>query len=299
MKRKESLQRPQWLPKNVWPYETFSIDDAGLKIAVTDTGSGPTLLFVHTGFWSFIWRDVIARLASDFRCICFDAPGTGRSDRLPVRSISLERAAQTLTTVIDTLSLDDITLVFHDLGGPSGIAGASRMADRIRGLCAVNAFAWEPSGALFRGMLAMMGSTAMRELDAWTGILPRITSTPFGVGQHFDVASRNAFYAGIGRQGVRAFHGYLRDARKAQAIYPELERALSGPFSGLPLLTIFGERNDPLAFQPRWKQLFPDAEQVVVSHGNHFPMCDDPDLVASAIREFHRERIAVPQRMAQ
>jgi len=116
----------------VWPFQTSALE--GSKIAVTDVGRGPVLLFVHTGFWSFIWRDVILRLAPDFRCVCFDAPGTGQSDRLPTSSISLERASRALTAVIEALNLTDITLVFHDLGGPSGIAGAARMPDRIRGL---------------------------------------------------------------------------------------------------------------------------------------------------------------------
>ncbi len=287
-----SLRRPLWLPERVWPFQTSTLEVDGSEIAVTDVGQGPVLLFVHTGFWSFIWRDVISRLSSDFRCICFDAPGTGQSSRLPVRSISLEKASQALTAVIEALNLTDITLVVHDLGGPSGIAGAARVQERIRGLCAVNAFAWKPSGMPFRGMLALMGSAAMREFDALTGILPRITSSAFGVGRHLDASSRKAFYAGTGRQGVRAFHGYLRDTRKAGAIYEQLDRALTGPFRTLPLLTIFGERNDPLGFQPRWKQLFSDARQVVVSKGNHFPMCDDPDLVAVSIREWHRDRVA-------
>jgi pimeloyl-ACP methyl ester carboxylesterase len=287
-----SLRRPEWLPESVWPFQTSTLQVDGSSIAITDVGQGPVLLFLHTGFWSFIWRDVISRLSSDFRCICFDAPGTGQSDRLPALSISLEKASRALNAVIQALNLQDITLVFHDLGGPSGIAGAARLPERIRGLCAINAFAWKPSGIPFRTMLALMGNAAMREFSAWTGILARISSSAFGVGQHLDSSSRKAFYAGIGRQGLRAFHGYLRDARKSEAIYEELNRALAGPFRPLPLLTIFGERNDPLGFQPRWKQLFSDARQVVVNKGNHFPMCDDPDLVARSIREWHRERVA-------
>lgn len=284
-----ALRRPPWLPESVWPFQTSFLEVDGSRIAVTDIGQGPVLLFVHTGFWSFIWRDVILRLSSDFRCICFDAPGTGQSDRLPVNRISLEKASRALTAVIQALNLTDITLVVHDLGGPSGIAGAARVPDRIRALCIVNAFAWKPSGRLFRGMLALMGSTAIREFSAWTGLLARVTSGPFGVGRHLDVPSRKAFYAGIGRQGVRAFHGYLRDARKSEAIYEQLDRALTGPFHQLPLITIFGERNDPLGFQPHWKQLFSNARQLVVAKGNHFPMCDDPDLVASSIRELYRQ----------
>ena len=67
---------------------------------------------------------------------------------------------------------------------------------------------------------------------------------------------------------------------------------LTGPLAKLPMVTIFGERNDPLGFQPRWKALFPEARQVIVSQGNHFPMCDDPELVASTIREFHYRKVA-------
>jgi pimeloyl-ACP methyl ester carboxylesterase len=58
--------------------------------------------------------------------------------------------------MIESLNLQEITLVFHDLGGPPGIAGAAHVPGRIRGLCAVNSFAWKPSGVAFRGMLALM-----------------------------------------------------------------------------------------------------------------------------------------------
>src|SRR5882757_8265233 len=77
-----TMSRPDWLPQRVWPYETSSIDVDGSTIAFTDVGSGPVLLLVHTGTWSLVWRDVIARLSTEFRCIALDAPGTGRSGRL-------------------------------------------------------------------------------------------------------------------------------------------------------------------------------------------------------------------------
>jgi pimeloyl-ACP methyl ester carboxylesterase len=136
------LRRPPWLREEVWPFTTAALRVDGSNLAVTDVGQGPVLLFVHTGFWSFIWRDVILRLSHDFRCVCFDAPGTGQSERPPAASISLEKASRALTAVIQALDLDEITLVFHDLGGLSGLSGAARVPGRIRGLCAVNAFAW-------------------------------------------------------------------------------------------------------------------------------------------------------------
>ena len=138
-------------------------------------------------------------------------------------------------------------------------------------------------------MLALMGSRAMRRIDLATSFLPRITSTAFGVGRHLDARSRTAYRIGIA-QGLGAFHEYLSDARDS-SIYEELDRAFAGPLGRLPLLTIFGERNDPLGFQPRWKALFPSAQQHVIPKGNHFPMCDDPRGVATTIGEWHRTQV--------
>ncbi len=281
------LPRPSWLPQSVWPFETRTLDFEGSWIAITDVGQGPVLLFVHTGFWSFIWRDVLKILSKDFRCICFDAPGTGQSGRLPLRDISLEKASRALDALIEALDINDITLIFHDLGGPSGILGAARMPERIAGLCAVNTFVWEPSNVIFRSMLALMGSSAMREFSARTGFLSRVTSRAFGVGRYLDEPSRKAFDGGVGKDGLRTFHTYMHDASASKNIYHDLDNALAGPLRALPLMTIFGKRNDPFRFQERWKKLFHNARQVVVPKGNHFPMCDNPELVASSIRDFY------------
>ena len=285
----ETLVRPGWLDKVLWPFDTFGMKVDGHTIAVTDVGSGPVLLFVHTGFWSFIWRDLIRRLSQNFRCICFDSPGTGLSDRVPVASISLYNAATTMAALIVTLGLKGFTLVVHDLGGPVGIGGGAKFAERVNGIAVLNAFAWKPADFKLRLGLVLMGSTVVRELDVFTGAVPRITSSSFGIGRRMDEPSRNAFRLGIGSEGLRAFHQYMRDAHDGEKIYGKTSTALSGPFRHLPLITIFGERNDPFRFQEHWKNLYPDATQVMVRKGNHFPMCDDPDFVAGTLHRWHRE----------
>jgi pimeloyl-ACP methyl ester carboxylesterase len=249
------------------------------------------LLFVHVGAWSFIWRDLVTQLASDFRCVFFDAPGNGQTQDSSTNAVSMEGAAGAVAAVVSALDLQDLTLVAHDLGGPPALAALAGMPERVRGIVGMNTFAWSPSGAAFRGMLAMMGSRPMREFDVLTGFIPRIASTWFGVGLHMDGLSRGVFRAGMGPQGRRAFHDYIRDARRCDGLYERVARALAGPFAQLPVLTIFGERNDPFGFQRRWKELFSDARQVVVANGNHFPMCDAPDLVAREIRDWYQARV--------
>jgi len=174
---------PTWLPPDVWGFDTMRLETGGDNLAVTDVGQGPVLLFMHAGLWSFIWRDVMLRLRDDFRCVTFDAPGNGQSDRLPAREVNLERVSRAAAAVIEALDLLDLTLVVHDLAGPAGIAGAAQTPQRVRGLAAVNTFAWKPSGAVFRAMLALMGSAPMREFDAFTGLLARISASTFGAGR--------------------------------------------------------------------------------------------------------------------
>src|SRR5579864_6255114 len=103
------LPRPEWLPETVWPFQTFGLEVDGSVLAVTDAGQGPVLLFVHVGTWSFIWRDVITKLATEFRCICFDAPGNGRTRSGAGITINLERASRAVAGVIEGLDLTDIT----------------------------------------------------------------------------------------------------------------------------------------------------------------------------------------------
>ncbi len=288
---KKPLPRPAWLPKTVWPFETVGVEVDGIQLAVTDVGQGPAMLFVHTGAWSFIWRDLIERLARDFRCVCFDAPGNGRSESIPQSKTTLEMASRTTVGVIEKLELEYFTLVAHDLGGVSGLAGVARTPERVKGIVAMNTFGWKPSEPGLRFMLALVGSGVLREIDVLTNFISRIGSSSFGIGRHLDEASRYAFRAGTAKAARRAFHNYMRDARHCDALYEQVGVALAAPFARLPFLTIFGERNDPFHFQQRWKSLFPQAVQVVVPKGNHFPMCDAPDLVAQAIRSWHADKV--------
>lgn len=76
----------------------------------------------------------------------------------------------------------------------------------------------------------------------------------------------------------------MRDALESDATYERIEAATAGVLNDRPVLTIFGERNDPFGFQDRHHAIFPNHEGVVVPKGNHFPMMDAPDLFADSVR---------------
>lgn len=281
--------RPVWLPEKVWPFPIRHRSVLGHRVHYVDVGDGPVLLFVHAGMWSFVWRDVLLDLSRDFRCVTVDFPGSGLSDVPPGHRASLAGNAEVLADLVHQLGLRDVALVLHDLGGPIGLAFAASQPHLVRGLVVSQSFGWWPPERVLRGMIRMMGGTTVRRVNAATNLVPRLTATSFGVGRHLDRAGRQAFLGPTrDRARRRAFHDLMRDAARSRSMLDEVEAALRGHLRTRPLLTIFGARNDPLHFQRRWLGMFPTATQVVVPRGNHFPMCDAPDVFAEALRGWHR-----------
>ena len=284
-------EHPSWCPPDVWPFDLFTTTVEGHRIVFTDHGpatTGPVLVFVHTGMWSFIFRDVIERLGTEFRCVTLDFPGHGMSPDPAGRELTLTDHRRVLSSFLAERGFGDIVLVLHDLGGPVGMSAALDHLDRIRGLVMANTFVWSPDGRGLRTMLRVVSSRTMTGIDRLTGLIPRMTATSGGVGRHLDRAAKHAFLAGMRqpRQTAR-FHRLMGDALDAEGLFDDAARAATA-LRDRPVLTIFGEKNDPFGFQDRHHELFPDHEGHVVTGGNHFPMMDDPDLFATAVADWLR-----------
>ena len=297
------VNRPDWLPEERFPFAVRELTLPGGDITYLDEGDGPVLLFVHAGMWSFIFRDVITRLATDFRCVTLDFPGFGLASTDGLAGAgSGSMPAPTLVDLsalvgqfVDALDLDDITLVVHDLGGPVAVGAFAEphRAGRLRGIVPANTFLWRPDKRSLRTMLRVVGSWPMTTLGTATNLVPRLTSGRGGVGRHLDDADR-AVFLGPYRQRAprRRFHQAMGAALRSDELFERVERAVAGPLASLPALTIYGERNDPFGFQDRMAERFADHEPHVFAEGNHFPMMDDPGLFSQLVRDWHRRRVA-------
>jgi len=280
-----SVSRPDWLPDDEYPFRLRTLDVGGVSVAYVDEGHGPTVLFVHTGMWSFIFRDVITRLKGEFRCVTLDFPGYGLSPEPPGGELGLADQSELLGDFVARLGLTDITMVLHDLGGPVGSGFAAAHPDLVNGLVMANTFTWKPEGKALIRMLRIVSSKPVTVLDRATKLIPRITTTRFGVGLHLTKNGKRAFMGPFSLPGrVRRFHTLMRDALREVDLYEHIERATAGPLEDKPVLTIFGEKNDPFGFQRRHAATFANHRGVVFAKGNHFPMLDDPDLFAGTLR---------------
>jgi haloalkane dehalogenase len=142
----EEPDRPRWLPWSVFPFQLRFTDIDGKRVHYIDEGSGPALLLVSAGQWSFMFRDVIVRLREQFRCLTLDFPGSGLSPDAPGHDHSVRANAQILEGFIDALDLQDITMAVHDVGGPLGFLTAVRRPQRFRALVISNTFGWPLAG---------------------------------------------------------------------------------------------------------------------------------------------------------
>jgi pimeloyl-ACP methyl ester carboxylesterase len=103
----------------VYPYAVKEIQlSPQLKIAYIDEGKHEqTLLFIH-GLGSYLkgWWKNIGPLSQQYRCIAIDLPGYGKSSsgNYPYTPIFF---AEALRDFIVQLSLNDITVVGHSMGG--------------------------------------------------------------------------------------------------------------------------------------------------------------------------------------
>lgn len=109
------------------------------EIAYAGTGDGPPAVFVHGLFVSsYMWRDVIAQLGDERRCIAYDLPAHGLTPPNPEQDLSLGGQASILESLCDALDLDEIDLVANDTGGAIAQAFAVRNPDRLRSFTLTN-----------------------------------------------------------------------------------------------------------------------------------------------------------------
>jgi haloalkane dehalogenase len=261
------------------------VDVGGALVHYVDEGSGPTLLLVSAGQWSFMFRDLILRLRPNFRCVALDFPGCGLSPVPAEHDAGVPANAEVLASFIDALDLDDVTLLVHDVGGPIGFLVALARPQRVRALVVSNTFAWplaDHPGV--RRALRVVGSRPLGWINDRTNALALLTATSYGVGRRMTAADRRIFRRPWrSRSNRRATQRIIAAAGSVDAEMADVERRLGTTFADRPVLTLFGAKNDPYGWQARFQQIFPSATAVRIPDGHHFPFDDDPDRYASAV----------------
>jgi len=263
-------------------------------IRYRDTGSGPTLVFVHGLLVDgTLWRKVVPSLEGRFRCIVPDWPlGSHTVPMKPSADLTPPGIAQLFAEFLEKLDLRDVTLVANDTGGAlTQILMASGRTDRI-------------------------GRVVLTPCDAFDNFLPpmfrplqwlaRVPGAVYPVVQQLRVPALRRLPLAFGwltkrRVPNEVTAAWLRPAQTDKGVRRDIARLLRGvdsrytleaaeKLSGFdrPVLIAWApeDRFFPREHADRLASILPDARIEEVPDSYTFVSEDQPELVARLVGEF-------------
>jgi pimeloyl-ACP methyl ester carboxylesterase len=290
----------RWRSELLGEPRTLELD--GGTLDYFERGEGPVLLFSHGWLANAnLWRKVVDRLHTEFRCLALDLPlGSHRTPMRPGADLSPLGVAGLIAAALEQLDLSETTLVGNDSGGAySQIALArheQQTAERVSGLvltsCETPYDEWPP--APFDGL-----PEAARDPEVLGQLLgaledPAVRAAPVAYGhllKHPTDASDSYALPASRNPGV------LRDIAEAMASATTAPVRAAGEtliaHHDLPTLLIWSEEDAvfPVEHAARYADALADAQLVRLTDSYSFTPEDQPEAVAAAIGSFMTERL--------
>ncbi|HWT25767.1 MAG TPA: alpha/beta fold hydrolase [Solirubrobacteraceae bacterium] len=281
--------RPDWLPADLYPFESRYATVAGARVHYIDEGSGPPLLLLHGNpTWSFLYRDIVRGLRDRHRCLAVDHPGFGFSQPPSGYGFTPAEHAHVLEQLVLQLDLADVTMMTQDWGGPIGFAVATRHPERFAALVIANTWAWpkdDPGTQVFSRLLG--GPIGRRLIQNRNVFVERILPGGVRRGPLPEAvlnAYRGPFPTPASRRPIAVFPGEILASRPFLA---EVEQRLS-TLRDRPALIVWPTAD--VAFREperrRWEELFPDHRTVLLQGAGHYVQEDASSEIVAAIREW-------------
>jgi haloalkane dehalogenase len=286
-----------WIDGAEYPFESRYVTVAAGRLHYVDEGSGPPVVMVHGNpTWSFVYRNLIKRLRSEYRCVAMDHLGFGLSDKPKDWSYLPEDHTANLTALIDGLGLKKITLVVQDWGGPIGLAYAVAHPENVARIIIMNTWAWPVNGdPYYIAFSAFMGGPIGRMLIRRYNFFARtIMRQAFGDKRKLSAAAHDHYLRALAAPEDR--RGCWTFPKQIIASTPWLRRLWNDlpMLREKPTLIVWGMKD--IAFRKkelrRWESTLPQARSIRLSSVGHFVQEESPDELAEAAVPFLRETAA-------
>ena len=284
--------------ESIPPTSFHTVEADGIRVFYRAAGepNAPVVLLLH-GFpaSSFMYRELIPRLASDFRVIAPDLPGFGFTEVPAGRKYkyTFDGLASTMYAFTQALGLERYALYVFDYGAPIGFRLAMAHPHRVTAIISQNGNAYEEGlGDAWAPIRQYWASPTSENRAVVRDNVLTLAGTRWqythGVKNPDSVApeSYTLDWALLERPGNKEiqldlFLDYASNVR----LYPKFQEYFRQ--STPPLLAIWG-KNDPF-FVPAGARAFqkdiPQAEVVFLDTG-HFALETHVVDIASAIKGF-------------
>jgi pimeloyl-ACP methyl ester carboxylesterase len=268
-------------------------------IEYRESGSGPTLLFIHGLLVNgTLWTRVVGELERDFRCVVPELPlGSHRLPMPPAADLTPPGLARLIGEFMEALDLDDVTLIGNDTGGALCQLVATNHPQRLARLVLTPCDAYEnflpPAFRPLQVIAKVPG-----------GVNALVQPLRFGAMQQLPIA-----YGMLTKRPVdRALRdGWVRPAIGSSQIRRDVAKVLKGIDSRYtleaaerlrdfdrPTLLVWSpeDRFFKLKFAERLADAIPDARLELVTDSGTFMPQDQPVRLAELIGQFAREPVA-------
>ncbi len=272
---------------SLYPFESHWFDSDAGRLHYIDEGAGPPILFCHGNpTWSFLYRNIVTRLRSQFRCIAVDYLGFGLSERPEAYGYTIEEHARCVGDLVDHLQLEGFITMGQDWGGPISMAVGTARAGRIRGVILGNTWFWPADQAAMKLFSTIMSTSRMqRSILEKNFFVERIM--PRGMA-HSMTAGEMDHYRKVqpspgARKGVAEMPRQILGARP---LLERLARDVPDMLGPKPALFVWGMKDfafKPKRILPRMHATFLDNLTVELPHAKHYIQEDAPGEIAQAI----------------
>ena len=281
----------------LYPFEPRDFAALSGRMSYVDHGprdGRPVLLLHGNPSWSFLWRDLILKLAArGRRVIAPDHVGMGLSAR-PDRFLRLADRIADVEALIAHLGLKEFDLGVHDWGGAIGFGVSGRRPERVGRILVTNTGAFLSDRIPARIALCRapgLGRFIVQGLNgfAWPAIWMAVEK-PLGR------AAKAGFLAPYGSAAVRrAVADFVADIpmEPAHPTYPVLE-AVEASLAGLkakPMLLCWGLRDFCFdrGFLEGFTTRFPSAQRLLFPEGGHYVLEDAGEAALGPVADFFSE----------
>ncbi len=113
----------------------------GINTFYLDAGAGPVVFCIHgVPTSSFLYRKVVDQLQQrGLRAIALDLPGMGLSDKPKDFDYVFSNLGRFCNRFLDALNIEEVHLLIHDIGAPTGLGMAAQNGVKIRSITVLNA----------------------------------------------------------------------------------------------------------------------------------------------------------------
>lgn len=226
----------------------------GIRLRVTDAGTGPCVLLLHTLFVDrTCWEKVVTDLSGSFRVVAPDLPGCGESEKPGVSKFAYTVAAMTdvVTALYAGLGLGPACLVGHGLGGAIAIDMANRFPELVSRQVLLDTWCYptRPDPTLRVANVPIVGSVVFKQLFGRTALKAHFRDRLTAGGQPLPAARFEHYYsqfnAPSARNSALAILRHTRDLRYTRAALSRVS---------VPSLVVWG-RNDALCSPSEGKEV--------------------------------------------